>query len=203
MNEYPQAESPVRLGPISGYAWETDPRHLVFTLSRYKFVAKMLRGMDAIAEIGCGDGFASKIVLQASGGPVALYDREARGIHGVVEHDIIAGPLPSLYDGIYALDVLEHIHPKDEMTFFANCSASLKPHGVMVIGSPSLESQPYAAPHNRRGHINCKTGSALRQLSKRFFHAVFLFSMNDEVVSTGFSAMSHYNIVLCADARQP
>jgi hypothetical protein len=53
-----------RLGLMTGWAWQDDPRHLLFTLSRYKFVAKMLSGMDSALEVGCSDAFATRIVAQ-------------------------------------------------------------------------------------------------------------------------------------------
>jgi hypothetical protein len=40
--------------------------------------------------------------------------------------------------------------------------------------------------------VNCKTGGELRALLNQFFHNVFLFSMNDEVVHTGFTPMAQY-----------
>ena len=59
-------------------------------------------------------------------------------------------------------------------------------------GSPSLESQAYASAGSKAGHVNCKSGSELKELFLKFFHNVFLFSMNDEVVHTGFYKMAHY-----------
>jgi len=32
---------------------------------------------------------------------------------------------------------------------------------------------------------------------KNYFNNVFLFSMNDEVVHTGFNKMAHYLIAIC------
>jgi hypothetical protein len=34
-----------------------------------------------------------------------------------------------------------------------------------------------------------------------YFHNVYAFSMNDEVVHTGYHAMAHYNLVLCCGKR--
>ena len=50
----------------NGIAWafHDDPRHVLFTLSRYKFVAKMFDGLNHVLEVGCGDGFASRLILQ-------------------------------------------------------------------------------------------------------------------------------------------
>jgi hypothetical protein len=107
-------------------------------------------------------------------------------------HDMLTGPYSSGFDGAYALDVIEHINPKDEATFVANIVKSLTPHGVLILGCPSLQSQAYASPTSRAGHVNCKDGPTMRSLLGNYFHNVFVFSMNDEVVHTGFSPMAHY-----------
>jgi len=53
------------LGLMANQAWHDDPKHLLFTLSRYKFVAKMLSGRENVLEVGCADAFATRIVRQA------------------------------------------------------------------------------------------------------------------------------------------
>ena len=52
------------LGMMNNQVWQDDPRRLVFTLSRYKFVAKLFTGKGRALEVGCGDAFASRIVKQ-------------------------------------------------------------------------------------------------------------------------------------------
>ena len=53
-----------KLGLMSGKRWREDPRGILFTLSRYKFVSKLLQGKDQVLEIGCGDGWYSRVVKQ-------------------------------------------------------------------------------------------------------------------------------------------
>ena len=53
---------PVVLSRKSSELYRTNPKHLVFWLSRYKFCAKLLEGHDQVIELGCGDGFGSAIV---------------------------------------------------------------------------------------------------------------------------------------------
>jgi methylase of polypeptide subunit release factors len=53
------------LGRHGSFSFAQDPRHLVFALARYKFVAKMLQAYTSVLEVGCGDGFGSTIVAQA------------------------------------------------------------------------------------------------------------------------------------------
>jgi hypothetical protein len=66
---------------------------------------------------------------------------------------------------------------------------------------PSAESQSYAAPQSKLGHVNCKSGKDFKSLMERYFHNVFLFSMNDEVVHTGFYPMAHYLFAMCCGRR--
>jgi hypothetical protein len=71
-----------------------------------------------------------------------------------------------------------------------------------VIGSPSLQSQVYASEGSKAGHVNCKDGREFRKVMERYFENVFLFSMNDEVVHTGFAPMAHYLFALCVGPRR-
>jgi hypothetical protein len=196
------------LGLMTSQVWEDDPRRLAILLSRYKFVSKMLAGKNRAAELGCGDAFGTRIVMQAvptvivyDFDPVFIADiRERPSQRWPVEareHDILTGPLPETYEGIYSLDVVEHIEAKDEDRYFTNLSASLTDDGVLIVGSPSLESQAYTSPPSKAGHVNCKSGEDLRALARRHFRNVFLFSMNDEVVHTGFYPMAHYLFAIC------
>ncbi len=108
-------------------------------------------------------------------------------------HDILAEPVaPGGFDGAYSLDVMEHIMPADEAAYLTNIAASLGEHGVFIAGMPSLESQEYASKLSKEGHVNCKTAPDLKAALGRHFHNVFSFSMNDEVVHTGFHKMAHY-----------
>jgi len=49
--------------------------------------------------------------------------------------------------------------------------------------------------------VNCKDAPGLRQLMSQVFHNVFIFSMNDEVVHTGFYPMAHYLWALCCHRK--
>ena len=207
-----EAEGPVRLGLATSHVWRTDPRRLVFMLARYKFVSKMLAGYQDVLEVGCGDGFGAEIVLQ-----------EVERVHGVdfdpvfIEHckkeraserltfavaDLTEGPVLPPRDAAYSLDVIEHIDEADEDRFMVNLLASLKDPALAIIGAPSLEGQLHASEWSKAGHCNCKSGEDFRRFLERYFERVFLFSMNDEVVHTGFLPMAHYLLAVCAGARR-
>lgn len=202
------------LGLMVNESWAQDPRRTLFTLARYKFVAKMLEGRERVLEVGCADAFGTRIVQQTVGqvtatdfDPVFIEDVKSRMDPAwpmdARVHDMLAGPVAGNFDAIFALDVLEHIEPDAESRFLGNCVKSLDRHGVAIFGMPSLESQAYASPQSKAGHVNCKTGPDFKAALERHFHSVFMFSMNDEVVHTGYHKMAHYLLAVCADPRRP
>ncbi len=201
--DYAERRGLERLGLMTSQTWYDDPKRLVFTLSRYKFAAKMLEGCRKVLEAGCGDGFGTRIVRQATQGVVAV-DFDPLFIDDAMsracdkwpvefrQHDLLEAPVADTFDGAYALDVLEHIRPEDEDRFLANIVRSLTPDAICVIGMPSLESQAYASPQSLAGHVNCKTAPDLKATMQRHFRVATMFSMNDEVVHTGFHKMANY-----------
>jgi 2-polyprenyl-3-methyl-5-hydroxy-6-metoxy-1,4-benzoquinol methylase len=203
-----QKHGRTRLGLMANESWNQDPKRTLFTLARYKFVAKMLSGRQQVLEIGCADAFGTRLVQQEVGhvtavdfDPVFIADAQARidpsWPMDCRVHDMLAGPVAGTFDAIYSLDVLEHIAPDHERTFMSNLIASLAPAGVAIIGIPSLESQVYASPQSKAGHVNCKSGKVFKTFLENYFENVFVFSMNDEVVHTGFYPMAHYLFALC------
>jgi cyclopropane fatty-acyl-phospholipid synthase-like methyltransferase len=202
-----------RLGVDKNGSWHEDPRRMVFVMSRYKFVSKMLSGYNKVLEVGCGDAWPVRIVLQ-----------EVKSVHGididpifvddanermdpkwpftVAVHDMTSGPVPGApFDAAYSLDVLEHIPKGLEETFLGNVMASLSETAPLIVGMPSLQSQQYASPLSGLGHVNCKDAPEFKSLMKKYFHTVFMCSMNDEVVHTGFFPMAQYYFALCAHRR--
>lgn len=202
--DYVLDEEPVTLGPMTSSTWRRDPKHLLFVLSRYKFVATRLRGYGSVAEIGCGDAFGSALV-EREVEELDLYDIDgvwgeyARNCSSFDVCDITKSPLPLGYEAIYMIDVLEHIHKMDEA--ISNVCKSLTADGVFISGSPSLESQKYASDISKKGHVSCQNGYYLDNFFGKYFHNVFMFSMNDEVVHTGYMPMAHYLFALCVGPK--
>lgn len=187
------------LGAMHAAAWDRDPRRLAFTLARYKFVAKMLAGQNVL-EIGCGDMTASRIVAQSARSLLCtdINDTTSDRYDNLSfrQHDILSGNVQGNFDSAFALDVLEHIDPALEDRFMENVSASIRSGGTIIIGMPSLESQPYASEPSRAEHVNCKTEEGLRVTMERQCRSVFMFGMNDETLHTGFGPMCQYRLAL-------
>ena len=200
-----------KLGLMSGKRWREDPRGILFTLSRYKFVSKLLQGKDQVLEIGCGDGWYSRVVKQTVKN-LTLSDtdeiflqnsknREKIWKFDYLSHDLIISPTTKKFDAIYLLDVFEHINKKDENIFLSNIAKSLKKNGVLITGTPSHEFQKYVKNPDPT-HVNCKTSKQLRSVLQKHFDNVFIFSMNDEIVHTGFEKMANYFFSLCLNRNK-
>jgi 2-polyprenyl-3-methyl-5-hydroxy-6-metoxy-1,4-benzoquinol methylase len=202
------------LGLMTNQSYNEDPKRLLFTLARYKFVASMLRGAESVLEIGCADAFGTRLVQQtvnqvtASDFDLVFVDDARSRVNpnwplNLIVHDLLQGPVQGGFDAAFCLDVLEHISASEEDQFLRNFVASLRPErSVAIIGMPSLESQAFASQQSREGHVNCKSGDELEAFLSKYFQYVFIFSMNDEVVHTGFRPMAHYLLALCCEPRR-
>ena len=204
----------LNMGLRGTQVWTENPKQMLFILARYKFVAKMFSGLGDVLEIGCGDGLGTRLVQQEVGHVTALdFDKVFIDDFKQREdpdwpltlkvHDMLDGSIEGQFDGIYSLDVLEHIQPSDEDRFIKNTLNSLKLNGSLIIGMPSIESQKYASAPSKAGHVNCKSAEDFKKLMEKYFYNVFIFSMNDEVLHTGFYQMSHYLFTLCCNKKTP
>lgn len=204
-------EERICLGMMSSHRWRMDPKVLLFSMARYKFVSKMLAGKGDVLDIGCGDGWGANIVSSEVGSihcvdvdPVLIEECTNTSRNQKLTfalHDLLKAPVTPPRSAAYLLDVLEHIDVEHEDLFLKNVVASINADGVCIIGIPSIESQEYASKPSRATHVNCKSGQELKRTLEKYFKNVFLFSMNDEVVHTGYTKMAHYLICLCVGTR--
>mgnify|MGYP001305483284 FL=1 len=188
-----------------------SPRNLLFNLARYKFVTKMFDGFKNVLEVGCQEGFGAHLVSGGVGHLDCLdfyhpyIDSCCRRIKNskikFFAHDMLDSPVLNSYDGIFALDVLEHIEKEAENQFIENICESLGENGSLIIGMPSIESQKYASKSSTVGHVNCKNMLELKEFMQTYFSHVFTFGMNDEVLHTGYPQMSHYVMALCCSQK--
>ena len=203
----------ISLGPFTSYSLRYDPRHLAFVLSRYKFVAKMLEGRERVMEIGSGDGFGIPLVaaavkhLYAIDWDARFLDGNARRLTHLSNVSFLMTNLnvesPDLKaDAAYWIDVIEHLDAETEGTVIENIIRCLPDDGVLLTGTPNKTAHQYASHQSKALHINLKTMEELRTLMQRYFHNVFMFGMNDEVLHTGYAPMCHYIWSLAVGVRR-
>jgi hypothetical protein len=202
------------LGSMATDRWPSDSKLLGVTLSRYKFVSKMFANFDSVLEIRAADAWYSRVVFNevqkvtlSDFDKIWLDDFESQEIYResgteYLVHNFVDSKLNKVFEGVYALDVLEHTHPSEQGSFLSNIYSSLTPYGVAIFGMPSTESQVYASAGSKAGHVNCQSGEELKKNPKEYFQDVFIFSMSNEVVHTGFTPMAHYLLALCVNPMQ-
>jgi len=201
-------------GSHTSYALDHDPKHILFSLARYKFAAKMLTGLETVLEVGCGDGLGANLVAQVCPRVVGI-DCDEHAIKNHIEtrwvgeniklvtHDMVKNPYPEKFDAVYSLDVIEHIEPSLEDKFFRNIISSSKNNGVLIMGAPNKTAAPYASPGSESAHINLKDHDEFKLTLSKYYRHVFMFGMNDEVLHTGFPSMCHYLLALAVDPLEP
>lgn len=199
----------VTLGPYYSEI-KYAPRRVLFALSHYKFAAKMLGEGKNILEVGCSEGLGTLLLAEFAHKVVAV-DIDADAIAEAqkvfaaeklefINADFMHSELGK-FDGVVALDVIEHIYPENEAAFFETVCRHLMDYGVCIIGTPNKNSEPYASPGSVMGHVNLYSWERLKQTMENYFHQVFLFSANDEVVHTGFYSLAHYLIAVAVGPR--
>jgi 2-polyprenyl-3-methyl-5-hydroxy-6-metoxy-1,4-benzoquinol methylase len=211
-SSYQFATEQLVLGPWTSYSILTDPKHLGFVLARYKFASKMIREGGLTLEIGCGDGIGAPVLGAASSNYLGIdvddrlvidNSRRLAAISNLKfsKIDITEFNETNKYDNVVHIDVLEHLDSELEAPFVKKSISALKNDGVYVCGSPSKYSEAYASPQSALQHINLKTAPAMKALFEPFFNYVWIFSMNDEVVHTGYHPMAHYLFAVCAGKK--
>lgn len=191
------------LGPWTTYSLLSDPIHLAFVLSRYKFVARMLTGKENVLEIGCGDAIGTPIVAQFVKKILAI-DIDEKIISSDKKRlvnfknirfeimDFRKSYPAAIFDAVYSIDVIEHIDNHLNEKFMRHICACLKISGVCIIGTPNINFDKYASAGSKANHINLHSFSSLQNLLSANFENVFMFSMSDEVIHTSFAPMAHY-----------
>jgi 2-polyprenyl-3-methyl-5-hydroxy-6-metoxy-1,4-benzoquinol methylase len=190
----------ITLGPYFGHQVRHDLKHLLFTLSRYKFATKMLQPKSRVLELGCSEGLGC-LMMQQAGHTVFGVDSDHEAIlmarRTVESATFIEGDFLELgswdsVDAVVSLDVIEHVDPLEEYAFMRAVVDNLNVTGMAIIGTPNIEANEHASRSSRAAHVNLYSRELLSSTMRQFFKTVLEFSMNDEVVHTGFAPMAHY-----------
>jgi len=188
-----------------------DPKRLAFVLARYKFAARLATRGKRVLELGCSEGLGGRLLAEFALSYTGI-DLDAEAIAVArrnlppEKHQFFAGSFlgwrAGPFDTVVSIDVIEHIAPEREHEFFETCYHSLGDDGICIIGTPNITAAAYASPASQLGHVNLFDGPRLRASLQRYFHNVFLFGLNDEVMHTGFTPMAHFLIAMAVYKRR-
>jgi 2-polyprenyl-3-methyl-5-hydroxy-6-metoxy-1,4-benzoquinol methylase len=204
------AERRIEFGRYVSYWFDRTPRRALYSMSYYKFAAKMIGQGKRVLDVGCNEGlgtwllaaecgFARGVDLDEEAIDVASGNWEDPRIEFACQ-DFLEADV-GRWEAIVNFDVIEHIRPQNANAFLARVSAGLAHDGIAVIGTPSLEGQRYASAIPRAGHVNVYSGERLEDEMRQHFDHVFMFGANDEVVHTGFLPMAHYLLAVGCKPR--
>jgi 2-polyprenyl-3-methyl-5-hydroxy-6-metoxy-1,4-benzoquinol methylase len=190
-----------KLGGHWSYNILNDPKRLAFVLSRYRFVAGIAGRGKRILELGCSEGLGGRLLAEDAESYCGI-DLDAEAVestranawpsHVRFEVGDFLGRDLGTHDVVFSIDVVEHIERDIEHLFFETCTRNLADDGICIVGTPNLTSAAYASAASQLGHVNMFDGKRLTETLQRYFHNVFLFGLNDEVMHAGYANMSHF-----------
>jgi len=179
---------------------------MLIRLARYKFVSKMIKQTDCLLEAGCGSGVGAIFLGQNCRRVIGVDSSEleigeAKKINrrdnvSFMCEDIYNFPVQERFDVVVSLDVIEHMDAAAGEKFLAHLRRYLKPDGMLVLGTPSIYSYEYQGELSKAAHIKLYDQEELQDVVEKFFLRTLCFSMNDEMVHTGFPKMAWYYFVL-------
>lgn len=194
-------------GKMGDQKWMIEnPLMTTIKFSRFKFASKLISQNDTLLDIGCGQGLSSiffsdycKFVY----GVDLLSDflnHNRKNIKFIKKNifNIHKKNFNRKINIITLIDFIEHFKKSDGALILSKCSKLLeKKGGTLIIGTPSVYSSKYRSKRSKKQHIHEYDGMELKNLCSQYFNRTFLFSMNDELVHTGFYKLAWFNFVIC------
>lgn len=203
-------DQPILFGRHLAHWYYESPRRLLHSMAYYKFASKLIGPRKRVLDVGCGEGIGTWLLAVENGTALGV-DLDANAIACAQRNfpdprirfaraDFLTMPADQ-WDAVVNFDLVEHILPANLGPFWRKLADHLAHDGIAVIGTPNITSDQYAGPVARAGHVNLYSGQRLEAELREYFHHVFLFAANDEVVHTGFLPMAHYLIAVCCRKR--
>ena len=187
-----------------------NPLMATVKLARFKFPARLLGRKDRVLDLGCGTGYGAYYYATMTEGEVVGVDGFAdldfaRRQFGRDNLSFVQGDLRALpgetaarkFDVVVSIDVIEHFSKSEATAIIGQVRKLLAPAGMLILGTPNALSGAYRSAQSRSVHVHEFEPDELREICDRQFRRTLMFSMNDEVVHTGFSKMAWFFYVLC------
>ena len=187
-----------------------NPLMATVKLARYKFVSKMLDKNDYVVDVGCGGGLSTFYYSNFCRKAVGI-DNDARRIKEWKEFknkkldfvNLNALDISKLnfdVNCIINVDFIEHITKRyyfyKKLQKISTKSKNRR-NKMLIIGTPSYYSKKYRAKHNLLHHKHEYKPDELYEICAKNFSRVFKFTMNDELVHTGFDKLGWFFFLIC------
>ena len=202
--DYPR----VSLSPFASHLLDNDLLALFIKLARYKFATRLIQPNSTVVDLGCGDGLGSLFLSQHSKKTIGVDIHRAstdycRANYNRPNLEFVRSSGEDFraeepVDAVVCLDTVEHVPQDVAPRLIGNIGRILKPSGILILGTPSIYSQPYASPNRIAQHYIEYTREKLEHLVAPFFARTLFFSMNDELVHTGFDRLAWYLLLICS-----
>lgn len=194
-------------GKMGDQKWMLEnPLMTTIKFARFKFVAKLLSKKDILLDIGCGQGvgsiFFSDYCKYVYGVDLLsnFIDHNKKNINFFKKNifEIKQNNFKQKIDFITLIDFIEHFNKSQGSLILKKCANLLKKKGgTLIVGTPSVYSSKYRSKRSKMQHIHEYDGMELKDLCSKYFDRTFLFSMNDELVHTGYYKLAWFNFVVC------
>lgn len=203
---YQQYPDGVKLPPEYAQFIQENQLRFLIRLARYKFVAKMLKKTDSVMEVGSGSGLGSIFLGQHCSHVLGIDVKqtevdEARELNQRKNvdfrvQDLFDSKFDEKFDAVVSLDVIEHMDAQDGNRLVEAKTRHMRDDGMIIIGSPSIWSYDYQSPISQASHVKCYDLPELTELVDKYVQRSIVFSMNDEMVHTGFHKMAWYYFII-------
>lgn len=201
------------LGQFLSYQFTKTPRRVLYSMSYYKFAAKIIGSGKRVLDVGCGEGLGTWLLASECGKAKGIdIDSDAikiakknwrdSKISFECENFLTAGTKQRKWEALVIFDVIEHILPVNMPRFFQKVTSCLNSSGVTIVGTPNVTSHQYASAITKAGHVNIYSAERLEEELRQYFSHVFIFGANDEIVHTGFFPMAQYLIAIGCGKRK-
>ena len=177
-------------------------------LARYRFACGFVKGSDAVADVGCGSGFGSRMMARHAARVCGLdHDPEA------IRYCMTAYNAPNLEfqlvhtddlglglegcDVAVMMDVLQHVSRDCGEIAVARIKTSIADKGILVLSTPRMTPEGFDSRRKSLGHIHEYTYSELLGLLGKYFDRVSVFCQVDGTIAVAHPDIAQDFIAVC------
>ena len=173
-----------------------DFENLIYHLTRYKFVARILSKKDIVIEIGCGHGYGTyflskycqKIVGIDIDSDIINQCKKEYGSKNldfkclnILDTDITKFPK---YDVVVCFEVIEHMNRKEAYKLMEKLKDLKKDDGIIFLSTPRRIEDKFKTENRRKFHMHEYTYEELNEDLSKIFSRFIILGQLDEIIGS-------------------